>query len=115
AAAHLLAAMMGRTLVVAPMPGVLAAAQRGRDPLLPQRVLAQARLRGAVVYLPGIDVLNHAPAEDGDLRTVPGSAQAARDLAIEALMRPPEIAILATQQQGMPDMPVSRPFHLINI
>jgi ATPase family associated with various cellular activities (AAA) len=115
AAAHLLAAMMGRPLVVAPMPGVLAAAQRGRDPLLPRRVLAQARLRGAVVYLPGIDVLNHAPAEDGDLGTVPGSAQAARDLAIEALMRHPEIAILATQQQGMPDMPVSRPFHLINI
>jgi hypothetical protein len=115
AAAHLLAAMMGRPLVVAPMPGVLAAAQRGRDPLLPRRVLAQARLRGAVVYLPGIDVLNHAPVEDGDLGTVPGSAQAARDLAIEALMRHPEIAILATQQQGMPDMPVARPFHLIHM
>ena len=115
AAAHLLAAMMGRPLVVAPVPGVLAAAQRGRDPLMPRRVLAQARLRGAVVYLPGIDVLNHAPAPDGDLGLVPGSAQAARDLAIEALMHHSEIAILATQQSGMPDMPVSRPFHLIDI
>jgi hypothetical protein len=117
AAAHLLAAMMGRPLVVAPMPGVLAAAQRGHDPLLPRRVLAQARLRGAVVYLPGIDVLNseQAPEADGDLGAVPGSAQAARDLAIEALMRHPEIAILATQQQGMPDMPVARPFHLIHM
>jgi SpoVK/Ycf46/Vps4 family AAA+-type ATPase len=115
AAAHLLAAMMGRPLVVAPMPGVLAAAQRARDPLMPRRVLAQARLRGAVVYLPGIDVLNQGDTPSADLGTVPGSAQAARDLAVDALMNHPEIAILATQQQGMPDVPVSRPFHIIQM
>ncbi|ACY17742.1 AAA family ATPase [Haliangium ochraceum] len=115
AVAHLLAALLGQPLVIAPMAGVLAAAQRVRDPLLPRRVLAQARLRGAAAYLPDIDILEDSGGPQGDLGLVPGSAQAASDLAIEALMHHPELAILATQEQGMPRVPVPRPFHLIRI
>lgn len=112
AAAHRLAARLGRALAVAPLPAVLQVARRApawsQGPRLLRQVLGQARLRGAVAYLPGIETVG--AGETGE-----AAGDMAGALALEDIAGHGDIAILATRDQGMPSLPVPRPFHLIHI
>ncbi|GAB4562332.1 MAG: ATP-binding protein [Haliangiales bacterium] len=115
AVAHLLATMLDRSLLLSPLPQLLAAARRSHDPKLPRRVLAQARLRGAATYLPGIDCLDATPEPQDDGAVAADSPLPARALAIEAINHHPDLIILATHELGTPQIPLVRPFHLIRL
>ncbi|WP_428267839.1 AAA family ATPase [Haliangium sp.] len=117
AVAHLLAAMLGRPLLLASLPDLTATTQRVRDPNLPKRVLAQARLRGAVAYLPGIDAIDDDQDQGAQsaLTSLASGELPARALTLEAISRHPGLIILASNEQGLPALPVLRPFHLIRI
>lgn len=104
AAAHRLAVLLDRALAVAPLPQVLQVARRTRAPRLLRQVLGEARLRGAVPYLPGIELL-HAGEADA----------AGGDIALEDIAQHGDIAILATREQGMPSLPLARPFLLVDL
>lgn len=128
AVAHRLAARLGRALAVAPLPGVRRAARAWGwgwtdDARLLRQVLAQARMRGAVAYLPGVEAL---AADHGDGADRAGSGPAgetdaslagphAGDAMHGELARHGELAILATREQGMPALDLGRPFHLVHI
>jgi len=102
AAAHRLAAALGRPLAVLPVPALLDAARRG-DAGTTRRALAEARLRGALPYLAGLGALD---ADD---------AREARSL----ITRPAEehggLLFASTRERGMPSAPIGRPFLLMSL
>ena len=95
AAAHAIAIRLGRPLIAAPLPALADTDPAGgvRD------ALAEALLRDAVAYLPGIESIDPA-TRDGRLH-------------IDAIDRHPGLCLLATRDAGLQSLPIRRPFHLI--
>ncbi len=102
AAAHRLAAALGRPLAVLPVPALLDAARRG-DPGAARRALAEARLRGALPYLAGLGALDADDARD------------ARGLVVRPAEEHGGVLMASTRENGMPSAPIARPFLLVSL
>jgi hypothetical protein len=72
-----------------------------------RQALTEARLRGAVVYLPGIEVLHRGASEAG--------LDDSSLLAVDAIAQYEGLAVLGTTERRMPSLPVARPFHVIRM
>jgi SpoVK/Ycf46/Vps4 family AAA+-type ATPase len=102
AAAQALASALGRPLLTVPLDGVHDPGGSGKVGALVRAALAEARLRGAVPYLPGIEALF------GDGREVDRGG-------VAALTHFPDPVIVALGGKGGVSMPIARPFHLIRM
>ncbi len=102
AAAQALVRALGRPLLTVPLENVHDPAQQGRHAALVRAALVEARLRGAVPYLPGIETL-FADGREGDRG------------AVVALSGYPDVVIVATGGKGGVSMPFQRPFHLVRM
>jgi hypothetical protein len=103
AAARMLAARLGRPLAAASLGELLDLQARTGDRLLMRKALSEARLRGAIVLLSGIEAV-YGDSE----RNIDATA-------IEAIDEYDGLAIITTAERGMPRLPIQRAFHLIRM
>jgi len=102
AVAQAIARALGRPLFTAPLDAIVDIEKQLRTGGLVRTALTEARLRGALPYLPAVDALF------GDGREVDRGA-------IAALSTSPDVIVLATTGKGGVSMPFARPFHLIRM
>jgi hypothetical protein len=102
AVAQAIAHALNRPLFTAPLDAIVEVEKQLRTAGLTRTALTEARLRGALPYLPAVDALF------GDAREVDRSA-------IAALSAYPDVVIVATTGKGGVSMPFARPFHLIRM
>lgn len=107
AVAHHLAARLGRPLAAIALGNVMDLMRREGDPTLMHKALAEATLRGAIAYIPGVDTL----MKTADSPTADDQVQ----LCTDAIEQHHDLMILATTERRMPTLPVRRPFHLIRL
>lgn len=103
AAARTLAARLGRPLAAAKIGDLLDLQARTGDRGLIRKVLAEARMRGAIVLLTGIEAVYGDGDKGGDIS------------AIEAIDEYDGLAIITTAERGMPRLPIRRAFHLVRM
>jgi AAA+ superfamily predicted ATPase len=102
AVAQRIAAALGRSLAVLELPDLVDATRRG-DPGVTRRALAEARLRGAVPYLAGLQAL------DGD------DARDAAAPILAAARSTDALLLLSTREPRIPSVPIDRPFLLVRL
>jgi SpoVK/Ycf46/Vps4 family AAA+-type ATPase len=107
ALAHALAAALDRPLAVLHLRELVDLMRRAGAPVLLRQALTEARLRDAVVYLPGIEVLNRGASEAG--------LDDSSLIAVDAIAQYEGLAVLGTTERRMPSLPVARPFHVIRL
>ncbi|MCG8418581.1 MAG: ATP-binding protein [Proteobacteria bacterium] len=110
AVAHRLANKLGRCLAVISLRGAVAMQVREREFSALDRALSEARLRNALAYLAGVEVLRTSPSDSAG----PDDGMS-RQAAIRTIECYGGIVILATAERGMPSLPMARPFHLIRL
>jgi SpoVK/Ycf46/Vps4 family AAA+-type ATPase len=102
-----LAAALDRPLAVLHLRELVDLMRRAAAPALMRQALTEARLRGAVVYLPGIEALNRGASEAG--------LDDSSLIALDAIAQYDGLAVLGTAERRMPSLPVARPFHVIRM
>jgi hypothetical protein len=102
AVAQAIARALGRPLLTAPLDAIMELQKQARGGNLTHLALIEARLRGAIPYLPAVEAL----VADG------------RELdrgAVAAITHHGDVTIVATGGKGGVSMPFQRPFHLIRM
>jgi SpoVK/Ycf46/Vps4 family AAA+-type ATPase len=103
AVALALARAQKRSLAAVALHDLQDLAKETGDRDLLQRALAEARMRDALPYLPGMEALTPGEGGDPDRR------------AIDAIDQHKTALVLASRDVGMPSLPFSRAFHVIRI